>query len=98
MINDPISNGLIAGRLISHDYFFYSLCCISYVPYRFASALSVLAENRTLLEKIFVTKEVNSMGVYAMRLCKDGNWVDVVVDDRLPCLADGQLAFCKVRW
>ena len=58
--------------------------------------MSVLAENRTLLERIFVTKEVNSKGVYAMRLCKDGQWVQVIVDDRLPCLADGRLAFCKV--
>lgn len=63
---------------------------------RFASALSALAENRILLERIFVSKEISQAGIYAMRLCKDGKWVDVLVDDRLPCLEDGRLAFCKV--
>ncbi|XP_067948715.1 calpain-15-like isoform X2 [Watersipora subatra] len=63
----------------------------------FASALSVLAERRTLLERIFVTKSINPNGVYAMRLCKDGRWVDVIVDDRLPCTSDGRLCFCKGR-
>lgn len=64
---------------------------------RYASALSVLAENRKLLEQIFVTKEYSENGVYAMKLCKDGQWTDVIVDDRFPCLANGTLAFCKVK-
>ena len=70
--------------------------CFVCAMHRFASALSVLAERRTLLERIFVTKSINPNGVYAMRLCKDGRWVDVIVDDRLPCTSDGRLCFCKV--
>ena len=81
---------------INHNqYYMNDDMCFSI--YRYASALSVLAENRKLLEHIFITKEYSNTGVYAMRLCKDGQWTDVIVDDRFPCIADGRLAFCKVK-
>ena len=64
--------------------------------FRFASALSVLAENERLLQRVFISKTYNKYGVYAMRLCKDGTWTDVIVDDKLPCLSNSSLAFCKV--
>lgn len=92
---------------INHnEYCFHSaspknLCMnniLYFLIYRYASALSVLAENRKLLEHIFITKEYSNTGVYAMRLCKDGQWTDVIVDDRFPCIADGRLAFCKVSY
>ena len=80
---------------INHNQY-YTNNYLYFLIYRYASALSVLAENRKLLEHIFITKEYSNTGVYAMRLCKDGQWTDVIVDDRFPCIADGRLAFCKV--
>jgi calpain-15 len=41
----------------------------------FLSSLSVLAERENLIKRLFVTKEVNSLGCYSVWLCKDSEWV-----------------------
>lgn len=40
----------------------------------FLSALSVLAERENLIEKLFVSKEVNKEGVYGIVMCIDGEF------------------------
>ncbi|GMT09457.1 hypothetical protein PFISCL1PPCAC_754, partial [Pristionchus fissidentatus] len=49
------------------------------------SALALIAERPDVLEKIFLTKEYNAMGVYQVRLCVDGHWRVITVDDYFPC-------------
>lgn len=51
----------------------------------FLSALAVIAERPDLLEQIVLTKKYNPTGVYQIRLCVDGEWQVVVVDDFFPC-------------
>jgi len=51
----------------------------------FMCALASLAERPALVERLFITREANSQGVYRVKLCKNGEWVMVTVDDYFPC-------------
>ncbi|KAE9549281.1 hypothetical protein FO519_007503 [Halicephalobus sp. NKZ332] len=51
----------------------------------FLSALAVIAERPEILERIVVTKIYNKYGIYKIRLCVDGLWETVFVDDFFPC-------------
>ena len=64
---------------------------------RFLSALAVMAENPELIEQIIVTKEYSEEGVYQVRLCKNGRWVIVTIDDLFPCNSSNSLVFSQAR-
>ena len=64
---------------------------------RFLCSVSLLAQKRNLLEDIIVTKNFSEEGLYQVRLCKDGNWKTVIVDDRFPCDRNGNLKYSRVR-
>ena len=40
----------------------------------FLSALAILAMRPPLIERIFVTKEHTNVGIYRIRICKNGVW------------------------
>ena len=40
------------------------------------------------IEDLFLIKEVNKAGIYAIKLFVDGQWQEVIVDDYLPCSKD----------
>lgn len=63
----------------------------------FVAALALIAERKDLLVKILVTKEINSVGVYVVRLFKDGIWKEVIIDDLLPCDSFLRLVFSSVH-
>ena len=61
------------------------------------SALCVIANVPELIEDIMVTKDYShQVGAYQVRLCKDGVWQSILVDDWLPCYKNGKLVFSKV--
>lgn len=53
----------------------------------FVSALACLAEKPELVHKLIETQEYSDDGLYKVKICKDGNWVHVALDDYFPCSA-----------
>lgn len=58
--------------------------------------MSLIAELPEVLEKIFVNKQYNPQGVYGLQFCKDGEWVNVIVDDIFPCDVNNNFVFVQV--
>ncbi|XP_052077597.1 calpain-15-like [Mytilus californianus] len=63
----------------------------------FICALAVVAERKNLVERIVVTKDYCPEGAYVVRLCKDGIWKTVVLDDHFPVDQYKRLKYSKAR-
>ena len=63
----------------------------------FLAAISALAEHPHRIQRLFLTKENHGNGLYAVALCLNGVWEEVILDDFVPCKASGKLAFNTSR-
>jgi Calpain family cysteine protease len=57
------------------------------------STIGTLADDFTLIKKIFLTSEYNAEGLYQLLFCKNGEWQVVTVDDYLPCFPKAEHIF-----
>lgn len=48
-----------------------------------------------VIKDLFITQRPNGQKLYAVRLCLDGEWKIVTLDDFIPVNASGQPAFSK---
>lgn len=63
----------------------------------FMCSISSLAERPALVRNLFITQQYNDEGVYRLRLFKNGEWVEVTIDDYIPCIPGGQPIFSKAH-
>ncbi len=60
-------------------------------------ALALITQRPQMLEHILLTKTINNQGVYLVRICHNGLWNTVIVDDCFPCTPYNQLAFSQAN-
>lgn len=51
-----------------------------------ASALSALAEKGNLIKRLFKSDSYSQLGVYQVKLCVNGEWNTITIDDYFPCI------------
>ena len=51
-----------------------------------ASALSALAEKGNLIKRLFKSDKYSHYGVYQVKLCINGEWNTITIDDYFPCI------------
>ena len=51
----------------------------------FLASIASIAENPALVKRLFITQDYNECGFYKLKICKDDEWIEVVVDDYFPC-------------
>lgn len=61
----------------------------------FLCAVACLAERPELVRRLFITKEYNDEGIYRLKICKNGEWISVTVDDYIPCYYNGGPMFAR---
>ena len=49
------------------------------------SALSVLAEQKSFIKRLFHSKNASPTGCYSIWLCDSGEWKNIIIDDYIPC-------------
>lgn len=65
-------NHLVKGKLADNS--FYSV------------VTSLSLSNQSLIERLFFNQnQLNPNGIYRLRLCKNGEWQSVTIDDLIPC-------------
>jgi calpain-15 len=61
------------------------------------AALALVTERPRILRQILLTKTVNKEGIYLVRICHNGLWKTVIVDDCFPCTNQKILVFSQAK-
>ena len=62
------------------------------------AALALITQRPGMLSHILLTPTVNEEGIYLVRICHNGLWKIVLLDDCFPSTDRKHLAFTKVRF
>jgi calpain-15 len=62
------------------------------------SAIASIAEYSDRIKKIFLTKTINPVGLYVVRMCIAGEYCNIAVDDTFPyCNKYNNFAFSRAK-
>jgi calpain-15 len=61
------------------------------------AALALVTERPRILRQILLTQTVNNEGIYLVRICYNGLWKTIIVDDCFPCTNQKKLVFSQAR-
>nr|ASL70036.1 calcium-dependent cysteine protease [Dugesia japonica] len=61
------------------------------------TGLALIADRPSLLERILITKDIDPYGIYQVRLCKDGIWTIVTIDDLFPANQFDQMIYSRAN-
>ena len=50
------------------------------------SCISALTEKYNLIKRLFITNIYNENGLYKVKLCINGQWKNIIIDDYFPCI------------
>ena len=60
------------------------------------AALTLITQQPRMLSHILLTSTVNKEGIYLVRICHNGLWKTVLLDDCFPCTNRNRLVFAQV--
>mmetsp|Transcript_10338 Transcript_10338/g.10351 ORF Transcript_10338/g.10351 Transcript_10338/m.10351 type:complete len:303 (+) Transcript_10338:235-1143(+) len=60
-------------------------------------SLGSLAEMPNLVDRLFITKKYSEEGLYRLKLCKNGEWMEITIDDYFPCSEEGGPIFSRAH-
>ena len=63
----------------------------------FLAAVSSIAEKPGRLRRLFLSKKNHGNGIYAVAMCLNGVWEEIILDDFAPCTRAGELAFNRSK-
>ena len=61
------------------------------------AAVSLISERPEMLKHILLTRTINEIGVYLVRICHNGLWKSVILDDCFPCTYLNTFAFSQAK-
>jgi hypothetical protein len=96
----PVQIAGADARLWKNDWEIEGIVCGPVANGSLLGAANILAGDRDVIAKVFVSTEHGARGLYALRFWQDDPNSDddlkvVLIDDRLPCGPDGALAFTR---
>ena len=56
----------------------------NYEKFYWISCLCIISEQKFLLDRLFLNNSFNEQGIYSVFLNKNGQWKDIIIDDKFP--------------
>ena len=75
-LQDSSNSSLFPTSFLQHKYLF--------------SAFFAISQRKRILRKIFEDQKFNEKGVYYAKICQNGQWTHIILDDFLPCIRTAQ--------